>query len=37
MASLCLLAQAAGFVVDRGLRLHEPSDKYTLAAFLVSR
>jgi hypothetical protein len=36
MASLCLLARSAGFRVDTALRLREPSDKYTLAAFLTS-
>lgn len=35
MASLCLLARTAGFSVDSALRLREPSDKYTLAAFLT--
>lgn len=34
MASLCLLARAAGFSTETALRLREPSDKYTLAAFL---
>lgn len=35
MASLCLLASRAGFVVRSAERLREPSDKYTLYAFLV--
>ena len=34
MASMCLLAQQAGFVVESSSRLHEPSDKYTLVSFL---
>jgi SAM-dependent methyltransferase len=34
MASMCLLAQNAGFLVRTAWRLHEPSDKYTLVAFL---
>ena len=34
MASLCLLAMRAGFDVRVATRLHEPSDKYTLVAFL---
>jgi hypothetical protein len=33
-ASLCLLAHRAGFDVVELQRLHEPSTKYTLAAFL---
>ena len=33
-ASIGLLAQRAGFLVERVERLHEPSDKFTLAAFL---
>jgi SAM-dependent methyltransferase len=34
MASMCLLAQQAGFAVSLATRLREPSDKYTLYAFL---
>jgi SAM-dependent methyltransferase len=34
MASMSLLAQRAGFAVRRAERLREPSDKYTLVAFL---
>lgn len=34
LASLGLLAQRAGFRIERIERLHEPSDKFTLAAFL---
>jgi SAM-dependent methyltransferase len=34
MASLCLLAQRAGLTVRHAQRLREPSDKYTLVAFL---
>jgi SAM-dependent methyltransferase len=34
MASACLLARRAGFVVRAAERLREPSDKYTLYAFL---
>jgi SAM-dependent methyltransferase len=34
MASLCLLAQRAGFRVRSAERLREPSGKYTLIAFL---
>ncbi|MEJ7786234.1 MAG: class I SAM-dependent methyltransferase [Solirubrobacteraceae bacterium] len=34
MASMCLLAARAGFVVRAAERLREPSDKYTLYAFL---
>lgn len=34
LASLCLLATRAGFVVRAAERLREPSDKYTLYAFL---
>jgi 2-polyprenyl-3-methyl-5-hydroxy-6-metoxy-1,4-benzoquinol methylase len=34
LASLCLLATRAGFVVRCAERLREPSDKYTLYAFL---
>ena len=34
MASTCLLAKRAGFVVRAAERLREPSDKYTLYAFL---
>jgi SAM-dependent methyltransferase len=35
MASLCLLATRAGFSVRSAERLREPSDKYTLVAFLT--
>jgi SAM-dependent methyltransferase len=35
MASLCLLATRAGFLVRSAERLREPSDKYTLVAFLT--
>jgi SAM-dependent methyltransferase len=35
MASLCLLTRHAGLAVSRTERLHEPSGKYTLAAFMV--
>jgi SAM-dependent methyltransferase len=34
MASMCLLAARAGFAVQLAERLREPSDKYTLYAFL---
>jgi 2-polyprenyl-3-methyl-5-hydroxy-6-metoxy-1,4-benzoquinol methylase len=34
LASLCLLAMRAGFVVRSAERLREPSDKYTLYGFL---
>jgi SAM-dependent methyltransferase len=34
MASMCLLAARAGFAVQIAERLREPSDKYTLYAFL---
>lgn len=37
MASLCLLADRAGFVPLRVERLREPSEKYTLTAFLRPR
>jgi SAM-dependent methyltransferase len=37
MASLCLLADRAGFIVRTAERLREPSGKYTLYAFLVPR
>lgn len=36
-SSLCLLAQKAGFMVELVERIHEPSSKYTLYAFLSAR
>lgn len=36
LASLCLLARHAGFTAHRAERLHEPSGKYTLIAFLTT-
>jgi hypothetical protein len=36
MSSLCLLARQAGFSADCIERVHEPSTKYTLRAFLRS-
>ena len=36
-ASLALLASRAGFIVREIERIHEPSGKYTLRAFLTPR
>jgi hypothetical protein len=37
MASLCLMCDRAGFVVEVSERVREPSTKYTLRAFVTAR